>query len=145
MEASGNMLQVKDLTVGLKSVDIEGEVKNIEDEREVNLRTGGEARVADAQFVDASGSMKFTLWGDQIDNIQEGSRVRITRGYVGSFRGEKQLQVGKYGRLEVLIKDPSNVDKPAYYRDQINKALAPVAQSAKNADELDIFRQALMA
>ena len=70
--------------------------------RNVNLRTGGEARVADCMLKDDSGQIKLSLWDDQIDMVKQGSKVRVTNGYTNSFRGELRLNVGRYGKLEVL-------------------------------------------
>lgn len=86
----------------MRRVDAEGEVADISDTRTVNLRAGGQARVADATLRDESGSIKLTLWDDQIDAVKAGSHVRIENGYTNSFRGEVRLNVGRFGRLHVL-------------------------------------------
>jgi replication factor A1 len=86
----------------MRRVDAEGEIVEISDPRTVTLRTGGEARVADCMLKDDSGQIKLSLWDDQIDMVRQGSKVRVTNGYTNSFRGELRLNVGKFGRLEVL-------------------------------------------
>lgn len=86
----------------MRRVDIEGVVLEISEPRMVNLRTGGQARVADCTLQDDSGSIKLSLWDDQIDMVHVGVHVKIENGYTNSFRGEVRLNVGKYGRLEVL-------------------------------------------
>ena len=42
-----------------------------------------------------------TLWNEQIDQVKVNSNVKIENGYVTSFRGETQLNVGRYGKLTV--------------------------------------------
>ncbi len=86
----------------MRRVDAEGEIAEMSDSRTVNLRTGGEAKVADCTLKDESGQVRLSLWDDQIDQVKLGSKVRITNGYTNSFRGELRLNVGKFGRLEVL-------------------------------------------
>ena len=86
----------------MRRVNVEGEVTEISEGRTVNLRSGGEARVADCTLQDDSGSIKLSLWDEQIDAVQVGSKVRIDNGYTNSFRGEIRLNVGRYGKLEVL-------------------------------------------
>lgn len=86
----------------MRRVDAEGEIVEMAEPRTVNLRTGGEARVADCVLKDDSGQIKLSLWDDQIDMVKQGSKVRVTNGYTNSFRQELRLNVGKYGRLEVL-------------------------------------------
>jgi replication factor A1 len=70
--------------------------------REVSLRTGGQARVADATLRDESGTIKLSLWDAQIDAVSKGIRVKVTNGYINTFRGERQLNVGRYGKLDIL-------------------------------------------
>ena len=86
----------------MRRVDSEGEIVEISEPRTVNLRTGGEARVADCMLKDESGQIKLSLWDDQIDMVKQGSKVRVLNGYTNSFRGELRLNVGKYGKLEIL-------------------------------------------
>ncbi len=95
-------MNVKDLRDGMRRVDAEGEIAEMADPRTVNLRTGDSARVADCMLKDESGQIKLSLWDDQIDMVKQGSKVRITNGYTNSFRSELRLNVGKYGKLEVL-------------------------------------------
>jgi len=95
-------MNVRDLRDGMRRVDAEGEIVDMAEPRSVNLRTGGEARVADCMLKDESGQIKLSLWDDQIDMVKQGSHVRVTNGYTNSFRGELRLNVGKYGKLDVL-------------------------------------------
>jgi ssDNA-binding replication factor A large subunit len=95
-------MQIKDLRDGMKRVDIEGVITEVGKSREVQLKAGGDARVADFIFDDGSTpkGIKLTLWDDQIDGIEKGQRLKVTNGYVRSFMGELSLVVGKYGKLE---------------------------------------------
>jgi replication factor A1 len=95
-------MNIKDLRDGMRRVDVEGEVAEISDPRTVSLRTGDQAKVADAVLTDTTGSIKLSLWDDQIDTVRQGSKVRVSNGYTNSFRGEVRLNVGRYGKLEVL-------------------------------------------
>jgi len=70
--------------------------------REVSLRTGGQARVADATLRDESGTIKLSLWDAQIDSVAKGAKVKVSNGYINTFRGERQLNVGRYGKLDIL-------------------------------------------
>jgi replication factor A1 len=81
---------------------IEGTIDIIAEPRTVNLKTGGQAQVADAILKDETGQIKLTLWDAQIKMVKQGSKVRIENGYISSFRGENSLNVGKYGKLQVL-------------------------------------------
>lgn len=95
-------MNIKDLRDGMRRVDAEGEIAEMSEPRNVNLKSGDEARVADCMLKDESGQIKLSLWDDQIDQVKVGSKVRITNGYTNSFRGELRLNVGKYGKMDVL-------------------------------------------
>jgi replication factor A1 len=41
------------------------------------------------------------LWNEQIDKVNVDNMVKVENGYVSSFKGEIQLNVGKFGKLTV--------------------------------------------
>jgi len=81
---------------------IEGTVESISEPRTVNLKAGGQAQVADAILKDDTGQIKLTLWDAQIKMVKAGSKVTVENGYINSFKGENSLNVGKYGKLNVV-------------------------------------------
>jgi ssDNA-binding replication factor A large subunit len=81
---------------------VEGTIDSISEPRTVNLKSGGQAQVADAVLKDDTGQIKLTLWDAQIKMVKQGSKIRIENGYISSFRGENSLNVGKYGKLQIL-------------------------------------------
>lgn len=101
-------MKISDLKVGQGRVDVEAEVKSIEAPRTFN-KFGREIKVTNALISDESGSIKLTLWNQDIDNVKVGDKVKITNGYVNEFQGEKQLTSGKFGKLEVVGKETEKV------------------------------------
>ena len=96
------MVKISELKDNMRKVDVEGEIADISESRSVNLRVGGQAKVADATLKDEETSIKLTLWDDQIDQVHVGSKVKVENGYTNSFRGEIRLNVGRYGKLQLL-------------------------------------------
>ena len=95
-------LKINELRDGTRRVDLEAQVIEKSETREVRSRWTDETyRVADATIEDETGTITLTLWNDQIDQVNVGDRVKIENGYITSFRGEIQLNVGKYGTLNV--------------------------------------------
>ncbi len=95
-------MKIKDLTDGLRRVDVVAKVIEKSETREVRSRYSNETyRVADAVISDETGTIKLTLWNKQIEQVNVDNTVRIENGYIRSFRGEIQLNVGKYGTLTV--------------------------------------------
>lgn len=98
-------MEISELQDGMRRVDVEGTVRDLQPARTVTLKTGSEAKIMEA-FLYKDGSdevkIKVSFWGSEIDNITDGVRIKITNGYTNTFRGELRLSVGKYGKLEVL-------------------------------------------
>ena len=97
------MTTINQLRSGMTRLDtVEGTIDSIGEPRTVNLRTGGQAQVADAILKDDTGQIKLTLWDAQIKMVKAGSKVTVENGYINSFKGENSLNVGKYGKLNVI-------------------------------------------
>ncbi len=95
-------MNIKDLQNGMKRVSIRAKVLEKSEPREVRSRFKDEPlKVADAIISDETGKIKLTLWNEQIDQVNTGDVVAVENGYVTSFRGEIQLNVGKFGKLAV--------------------------------------------
>lgn len=94
------MVDIKDLNDGMKRVSVEAKVVEKGDPREVRSRYKDETyRIVDAVIADETGSIKLTLWNEQIEQVNVGDNIKIENGYVTSFKGEAQLNVGKFGKL----------------------------------------------
>ena len=95
-------MKIDELRNGMKQVNVEATVLEKSATREVMSRYKNETyRVATALVGDDSGKIKLTLWNDQIEQVNENDNVKIENGYITSFRGEIQLNIGKYGKLTV--------------------------------------------
>ncbi len=87
----------------MRRVDVEAKVIQKSEIREVSSRYTNESyRVADATVEDETGTITLTLWNEQTEQVNVDDRVKIENGYIKSFRGELQLNSGKYGTLTVL-------------------------------------------
>jgi len=97
----GKMVKISELQAGQGRVNVEAEVKSLEEPRTFN-KFGRELKVANAVVSDDSGEIKLTLWNEDIDKVKVGSKIKITNGYVNEFQGEKQLTSGKFGKMEIV-------------------------------------------
>lgn len=95
-------MKIKDLQNGMKRVTVEGKVIEKSDTREVQSRYKNETYdVATTIISDETGRIKLTLWNEQINRVNVNDKVKVENGYITSFKGEIQLNVGKYGELTV--------------------------------------------
>jgi len=96
-------LKIKELRNGMRRVNVEAKVLEKSSPREVMSRYRDVIhRVATAIISDDTGKIKLTLWNDQIDQVNVNDNIKIENGYVTTFRGEIQLNVGRYGKLTVV-------------------------------------------
>lgn len=93
-------MKISELSVGQGNVDVEGTLKEIGETRTFN-KFGRELSVANAILQDDSGSIKLTLWNDDVKRFKDGDKIKIVNGYVNEFQGEKQLTSGKFGKMEL--------------------------------------------
>jgi len=95
-------LNIKDLRNGMRRVTVEANVVEKGEPRQVRSRYKDETyTVADAVVADETGSIKLTLWNEQIAQVDVGNKIKIENGYVTSFKGEIQLNVGKFGTMTI--------------------------------------------
>jgi len=92
---------IKELQPGQGSINIEVIVKSIEPIKTIN-KFGKELRLANAIVTDGNDEIKLTLWNEDVDKVKAGSIIKITNGYVNEFQGEKQLTLGKFGKIEII-------------------------------------------
>lgn len=96
-------MKIHELRDGMRKIDIEADVVEKTDVREVRSKYTNETyRVADATIEDETGKITLVLWNEQTEQVNVGDRVLIENGYVKSFREMLQLNSGKYGTLKIL-------------------------------------------
>jgi len=53
---------------------------------------------------DSTGTIKMSLWGNDINAVNVGDTIEVSNGYVNEFRGTPQLSTGKFGKISVKEK-----------------------------------------
>jgi replication factor A1 len=94
-------VQIKDLRVGMKKVNLKAKVVEVSKPKSVVTRFGNCASVANAMVSDNTGKIKLCLWNDQINSVAVGDTLQIENARVSSFRNERQMRIGKNGVLRV--------------------------------------------
>ncbi len=92
-------LQIKDLRVGMKKVNLKAKVIEISKPKFVVTRFGNHATVANALVTDNTGKIKLCLWNDQINTISTGDTIQIQNARISTYKDEKQMRIGKNGTL----------------------------------------------
>lgn len=92
-------MKIKDLEPGQGKVEVEAQIIEMSNIREFE-KFGRTGRVCNVVIKDDSGKIQLTLWDEQIDNFLVNDTIKVSNGYVKEWQGEKQLSVGKYGKIE---------------------------------------------
>jgi len=93
--------RIKDLRVGMKRINLKVRVLEIPEARCVFTQFGA-SNVTNALIADETGTIRLSLWNDQVNKISVNDVIEIENANVASFRGERQLRIGKNGRLHVV-------------------------------------------
>ena len=92
-------MKINELQPRQGNVEIEAVITELGETRTYN-KFGRELSVADAVIQDDSGTVKLTLWNDDIARFKSGDKIKVLNGYVNEFQGEMSLTSGKFGKLE---------------------------------------------
>lgn len=95
-------MKINELKLGANEVNLTAKVASISEPRNVRTKLGYQTKVATATIEDDTGQIPLTLWGKQIDEINEGDTIEIKSGYLTEFRGELQLNVPRKGEIKVV-------------------------------------------
>ena len=105
-------MTISELSSGQGNVNVEGTITEVGEGRTFS-KFGREMTVANAILKDDSGTIKLTLWNEDVTKYKEGDKVKITNGYVNEFQGENQLTSGKFGQIEKLDGEASSESESA--------------------------------
>jgi len=97
-------LLIGDLKSGMNRINLKARIIEIPKPRSVITRFGEFSKVANASIADETGVIQLPLWNKQIDAVSVGDLVRVENASVVTFRGERQLRVGRGGQLSVAEK-----------------------------------------
>jgi len=120
--SSGERVKIGSLTPRSRGVNIVAKVVEKPPEKVVSSQYDQSShRLSEALIADETGAINLILWDDNIDKVNEGDTIAVNNGYVKVFRGRMQLNIGKYGNVEVLneqleeVNTSNNLSMQQYY------------------------------
>jgi hypothetical protein len=90
---------IQDLRAGMNHVNLKAKVLEVTQPKQVFTRYGNYASLAKAVIADGTGKINLCLWNDQIDAVSAGATVQIENARTSTFKGERQLSLGKTGTV----------------------------------------------
>jgi replication factor A1 len=98
---------IRDLRVGMMEVNLRARVLEIPTPELVLTQFGNYAKVTNALIADETGTVKLCLWNEQINAVAIGDTIQLQNARMSTFRGERQLSIGKKGTLTLALKVPT--------------------------------------
>lgn len=95
-------LKIGELRFGMRGVDVRAEVVEKPPARLVDTRWGSQTLVSNVRISDGTGSIKLSLWNNQIEAVRIGDEVEIKNCSVARFAGEPQLRIARRGTITVV-------------------------------------------
>jgi hypothetical protein len=96
-----DLMLIDNLRHGMKKVNLQAEVLAIQQPQLIHTQYGNSIMLTNAMIADETGKVKLCLWGEQV-NFVVGDTVHIKNASVQTFKGDRQLSLGKLGTLSVL-------------------------------------------
>ncbi len=127
-------MQIKDLQPRQGKVELVATIIEKGDVRTIS-NSNFSGSVANAKLQDETGTVKLTLWNDQVAQVKVGDTVKISNGYVSEYQGEMQLSTGKFGKLEVVTPVEASMSPPK--KDSADSAGKPAAKETTYDDYAD--------
>ena len=95
----------------MKGVNLKARVTEISKSKLVLTRLNEYALLATATLSDKNSTIKVPLWNERIHSISVNDKVQIDNASVTLFRGEKQLRIGRNGKLKIIESNSPPVAK----------------------------------
>ncbi len=120
-------------------------VKKISDTRKFSRKNGSNGEVVNLELFDQTGKCNLVLWNNEVEliknnKIKKGSNIKIVNGYVRNGYTGLEINVGKYGLIEILdenkitIKNLDNLENENIFEGEIIN-IQPTRAFFKNTGE----------
>lgn len=96
--------KIGDLRVGMKKVNLMADVLETSEPSKVHTQFRDNALVSNALIGDETGKIMLCLWDQQVNSVSVGDHIEVRNAHVATFKGEKQLRLGRNGTVNVLEK-----------------------------------------
>ncbi|MFP4116119.1 MAG: OB-fold nucleic acid binding domain-containing protein [Candidatus Aenigmatarchaeota archaeon] len=105
-DREGGSLDIENIVPGMNSATVTGKVERIFEPREFETEDG-KGKVANLILRDETGSVRFSLWNEEVERLIEeekvevGDTIKVENGYVTEDnRDEPELRLGRSGKVK---------------------------------------------
>jgi len=76
-------------------------LKIVEKEEPKDVR-GGTLKMCNCVGEDDTGKVTITLWQQDVEKVNVGDTIKITKGWTQTYQDKLQISAGRFGTLEVV-------------------------------------------
>ncbi len=76
-------------------------LKIVEKEEPKDVR-GGTLKMCNCVGEDETGKITVTLWQEDVEKVNVGDTIKITKGWTQTYQDKLQISAGRFGTLEVV-------------------------------------------
>jgi replication factor A1 len=98
----GKQRKISELYYRMRGINVKAKIIEIPPAQQVQTRFGTKVYVSNVKITDETGSIRLSLWNNQIDKIQVGDEIELKNCYIFRYRGELQLRLGRKGTLSII-------------------------------------------
>jgi len=95
-------IPVQELRHGMKKVNIKAQVIETPTPSLIHTPYGNSATVATFWIADETGKVKLCLWNEQATSVALGDTIQVKNASVSTYKGQRQLRLGKSGSVNVV-------------------------------------------
>lgn len=92
-------MKISDLVPGQNNANLELTIISVQEPKKFN-KNGRDLLLLSVKVSDGESEINLNLWNMENPKLKPGAIIKITNGYVSEFKGEKQLSLGREGKLE---------------------------------------------
>ncbi|MDD3159372.1 MAG: OB-fold nucleic acid binding domain-containing protein [Candidatus ainarchaeum sp.] len=114
-------VKISEISDGMKGIEVKGIVKTIFPTKEFE-KNGKSGKLQSFVLEDDSGTIRVTIWNDQIDNynLTIGSKISINNAIVNMYNEKKQLSLGFNGEINIIEKAETNFENLSNLKPNLN-------------------------
>ncbi len=109
-EAKSKSYKIGNLRAGMRRLNLIARVLKVSKPIHIATSSGFYADLSNAIISDETGTINLSLFGPQIEGIVLDDVVQIENAHVAWFRGERQLRIGKRGKINVVDSTVNNIE-----------------------------------
>ena len=96
-------MKLNELRPGMENIELEVEIVNIGEKREVETYSGLKHTLVECEIKDETGSIGLTVWNEtisELEKVKPGDRAKLVNCFITSFKGVLSVNIGRESTIE---------------------------------------------